>query len=84
MEKPQDVEGLQVPIPETAPALSRMLQFARLARNKGFAASIPGDSPMGIAGSVLGTEILFRWLHKRAGVRSQALASGHRLPPANC
>jgi len=64
VEKPLDVETLQVPNLETAPAFSRMHQFARLARAKGYAVTIPGGSPMGIAGTIVGIELLLRWLYK--------------------
>lgn len=64
VEKPQDVENLRLPNLETAPAVSRMHQFARLARAKGYSASIPGGSPMGIAGAIVGLDLLLRWSHK--------------------
>ena len=62
--KPEDVEKLKMPDFDTAPALSRRAQFSRLARAKGFGASIPAGSPMGIAGAIMGAETLMRWLLK--------------------
>lgn len=64
VEKPQDVEYLQIPNLDTAPALSRMFQFAKLSRARGGGVSIPGGSPMGIAAVVIGPERLLRWLYK--------------------
>lgn len=64
VESPNDVENLRVPDPLTAPVTSRCLRFAELSREKGFAASISAGSPMGIAVSIVGAEILLRWIRK--------------------
>lgn len=64
VENPGDVEKLTVPEIDTAPAASRMLAFARLARAKGQAVSVPGGSPMGLAGPIIGTERMLRWFHR--------------------
>ncbi|SHI26481.1 uroporphyrinogen decarboxylase family protein [Desulfosporosinus lacus] len=64
VENPLDLENLRIPDLETAPAFSKMHQFARLARAKGYSVSIPGGSPMGIAGTIVGLDLLLRWLHK--------------------
>lgn len=73
VEKPLDVENLQVPNLETAPAFSRMHQFARLARSMGYPVSIPGGSPMGIAGAIVGLDLLLRWFHKEPELVHQVL-----------
>ncbi|HBW34339.1 uroporphyrinogen decarboxylase family protein [Desulfosporosinus sp. BICA1-9] len=73
VEKPMDVENLRVPNLETAPAFSRMHQFARLARAKGYSVSIPGGSPMGIAGTIVGLDLLLRWFHKEPALVHQVL-----------
>lgn len=64
VQEPGDVEKLQMPDLDRAPAISRMLRFARLTREKGFGVSIPAGSAMGIAGAVIGPERMMRWLKK--------------------
>lgn len=64
VQKPEDVEKLQVPDLAKAPAISRVIKFARLARAKGFGVSMPAGSALGIAGAVIGPELMFRWFRK--------------------
>nr|WP_312579228.1 uroporphyrinogen decarboxylase family protein [Sedimentibacter sp.] len=64
IEKPQDVESLQIPDLNTAPALNRILQFSRLSRARGGGVSIPVFSPMGTAAVVIGPERFLRWVYK--------------------
>lgn len=59
-----DVEKLSLPDIKSAPAAGRLLSFARLAREKGYPVSVPGGSPMGIAGSAIGPEKMMRWFYK--------------------
>ncbi|MBS3909993.1 MAG: uroporphyrinogen decarboxylase family protein [Actinobacteria bacterium] len=59
-----DVKRLKLPDPKIAPGAGRMLVFARLARARGYTVSIYGGSPMGIAGSIVGPEVLLRWFYK--------------------
>lgn len=64
VEHPSDVEKLEIPDLEKAPAFEKALEFARLARTKGLGVSVAGGSPMGIATSILGPGVLLRWLYK--------------------
>jgi uroporphyrinogen decarboxylase len=73
VEKPEDVEKLVLPDPDTAPAASRILQFARLARNKGFSVSIYNGSPMGIAGSIMDSNLLMRLFYKQPALVHRVL-----------
>ncbi|UNC90848.1 uroporphyrinogen decarboxylase family protein [Candidatus Contubernalis alkaliaceticus] len=61
----KDVQHLKVPVFISAPAGKRMIRFARLAREKGYPAIIPGGSPMGLAGSVVEPALLLRWICTR-------------------
>ncbi|MDT3701252.1 MAG: uroporphyrinogen decarboxylase family protein [Thermincola sp.] len=62
--KADDLEKLTLPDLDTAPGISRMLQFARLCRAKGYPASITSGSVFGIAATVMDNDMVFRWLHK--------------------
>lgn len=62
--EPKDVEKLQIPDFDQAPACGRVLRFARMALEKGFGISMPAGSPMGIAGAIIGPEKLMRWFKK--------------------
>ncbi|MDI6913147.1 MAG: uroporphyrinogen decarboxylase family protein [Desulfitobacteriaceae bacterium] len=73
VENAKDLETLKIPDINTAPAASRILQFARLCRAKGFPVSVPGGSPFGIAESIVGTELLMRWLYKEPELVHRAL-----------
>jgi uroporphyrinogen decarboxylase len=64
VQSPEDAYKLKVPDVETAPAASRMLSFASLAREKGAPATLPAGSPMGLAGSILGADLLLKSLIK--------------------
>ena len=74
VQAPADVEKLRVPEPRGAPAAGRLLAFYRLARAKGFpGASLPGSSPMGIACSIAGPDLLLRWFYKEPALVHQLL-----------
>lgn len=64
VETAKDVEKLELPNPKTAPVMSRYLKFAELCRQKGLTASVCGGSPMGIVVSIVGAEVLLRWIRK--------------------
>ncbi|CBH20222.1 putative Methyltransferase [Acetoanaerobium sticklandii] len=60
-----EVEKLKVPNPMTAPAMSRYLRFGELSVEKGFSSvTVGAGSPMGIAESIVGAELLLRWIRK--------------------
>jgi uroporphyrinogen decarboxylase len=61
----KDIEKLNIPDINTAPACSRMLAFARLATEKGFSVGFNGGSPLRIVESVLGLELMLRWFYKK-------------------
>jgi uroporphyrinogen decarboxylase len=63
-ETPAEVESLALPDPETAPATSRTLRFARLAWEQGIAPSVTGGSPIFEAVQMVGTDNLMRWFRK--------------------
>ncbi len=71
--KPEDVEGLQLPDFDQAPAGSRVMRFSRIAREKGYGVSISAGSPMGIAAGIMGIEKLMRWLIKEPQVVHRVL-----------
>ncbi len=69
-----DVETLRQPEPRLAPAAGRLLAFYRLARAKGIpGVSLPGSSPMGIACSIAGPDLLLRWFYKEPALVHQLL-----------
>ena len=71
---PEDVERLAVPDPLTAPAASRTLAFYRLAREVGYGGAwLPGTSPLGIACSVMGPDLLFRWFYREPALVHRVL-----------
>lgn len=71
--KPEDVEKLQLPDIDQAPASSRVLRFNRIAREKGYGVSITAGSPMGIACSIIGIDNLMRWLIKEPEIVHRVL-----------
>ncbi len=73
VQAPGDVEKLHTPGLDSAPAFSRMFRFAKLARVNGFGASFTAGSPMGIAGAVIGPDLLMRWIRKEPGLVHRVL-----------
>jgi uroporphyrinogen decarboxylase len=63
-ETPAEVEALTPPDPETAPATSRTLKFARLGWEQGIAPSVTGGSPIFEAVQMVGTDNLMRWFRR--------------------
>lgn len=64
VQAPGDVEKLHLPDLDHAPAFTRVFRFSRLSREKGFGVSFTAGSAMGIAGSIIGTDLMLRWLKK--------------------
>lgn len=50
---------------DSAPAISRLLKFARLARDMGLGVSIPAGSALGLAGSITSPDTMLRWCYKQ-------------------
>ncbi|UNC90865.1 uroporphyrinogen decarboxylase family protein [Candidatus Contubernalis alkaliaceticus] len=69
----EDVYNLQVPDILNTPATGRKLAFARISKKMGYTTSIPGGSPLGIVGSLLGGELMLRWMVKKPELIHQLL-----------
>ncbi len=65
VQRETDVEKLVLPDIDKAPSASRIIKFARLVRGKGYPVTIYNGSPVGIAGSILETDLLMRWFIKK-------------------
>ncbi len=64
VEKLEDVENLELPDLDRSPGVSRLLEFAKLSRERGSRVSIPAGSALGIAGNITSPANLFRWFYK--------------------
>ena len=64
VEQPSDVDKLELPDLDTAPAASRYLKFARLTHEAGFPVGIHLQAPLSNAVCVASTEKVLRWCYK--------------------
>lgn len=64
VENPEDIEKLAMPDLDSAPAISRLLKFAKQSREMGLGVSIPAGSAFGLAGTITSPDSLLRWCYK--------------------
>jgi len=69
LENPGDsaekAEGLRVPKVETAGYMPRAIAFSRMAAARGFPIAVKLGTPFTTAGTVIGEELMMRWIMKR-------------------
>jgi len=64
VECPKDLENFKIPDLKTSiPAMKRK-EFNKILIENGFGVSVSGGSPMGVAASIVGVELIMRWMYK--------------------
>lgn len=72
----KDIENIQMPNPRKAPAASRVFKFSKMVYKSSGKVSISAGAPMNIAGGILGTETLMKWMIKSPELVHRVLRVG--------